>query len=306
MNFQKNTYFKILSAMKKATLSITLILFALISFGQKLPVKMEEMTALEFKDAIVKSSATAIIPIGVLEKHGTHLPLGTDLLDVRQVVLKAAEKEYAIVFPPYIFSQIFEAKHQPGTIAYSEKIIWDVLQETCDELGRNGVKKIVLVSGHGGNSNFLPFFCNCQLANKKSYAVILFQPKAQKPTPEMQKLIIPGQSSHAGQTETSMILSHRPDLVHMDMVGKQSPKDLKRIADLDQAMTGIWWYARFPNHYAGDATGASKELGEMLINQEADQLVEMLKQVKANESILKLQDEFYNESENPLNTKQGF
>jgi len=74
----------------------------------------------------------------------------------------------------------------------------------------------------------------------------------------------------------------------------------------DQAMTGIWWYARFPNHYAADATGASKELGEMLINQEADQLVEMLKQVKANKSILELQDEFYKESENPLNTKQGF
>jgi creatinine amidohydrolase len=292
--------------MKKTTLSLTLMLIALISFGQKLPVKMEEMTALEFKDALTKSSNTAVIPIGVLEKHGTHLPLGTDLLDVRQVVLKATEKEYAIVFPPYIFSQIFEAKHQPGTIAYSEKVIWDVLQETCDELGRNGVKKIVLVSGHGGNSNFLPFFCNCQLASKKSYAVILFQPKAQKPTREMQKLIIPGQSSHAGQTETSMILSHRPDLVHMDMVGKQSPKDLKRIADLEQGLTGIWWYARYPNHYAGDATGASKELGAMLINQEADQLVEMLKQVKANKSILELQDEFYKESENPLNTKQGF
>ena len=213
--------------MKKQILSLTFMLIALFTFGQKLPVKMEEMTALEFKDAIVKSGATAVIPIGVLEKHGTHLPLGTDLLDVRQVVLKATENEYAIVFPSYIFSQIFEAKHQPGTIAYSEKVIWDVLQETCDELGRNGVKKIVLVSGHGGNSNFLPFFCNCQLATKKSYTVILFQPRAQKPTPEMQKLMIPGQSSHAGQTETSTVLSHRPDLVHMDMVGKQSPKDLR-------------------------------------------------------------------------------
>ena len=292
--------------MKKTFLSFALILICFISFGQKLPVKMEEMTALEYKDAVVKSGATAVIPIGVLEKHGTHLPLGTDLIDVRQVVLKATEKEYAIVFPPYIFSQIFEAKHQPGTIAYSQKLIWDVLQETCDELGRNGVKKIVLVSGHGGNSNFLPFFCNCQMANRKSYAVILFQPKAQKPTPEMQKLLIPGQSSHAGQTETSTMLSHRPDLVHMDMVGKQSFKDMKRISDVDQAMTGIWWYARYPNHYAGDAAGASKELGEMLINQEAEQVAELLKQVKANKSILELQEEFYKESENPLNTKQGF
>ncbi len=292
--------------MKKATLVLTLIFIVLLSFGQKLPVKMEELTALEFKDAIVKSSATAIIPIGVLEKHGTHLPLGTDLLDVRQLALTAAEKEYAIVFPPYIFSQIFEAKHQPGTIAYSETVIWNVLQETCDELGRNGVKKIVLVNGHGGNNSFLPFFCNCQLANRKSYAVVLFQPRSQKPTPEMQKLLIPGASGHAGQTETSMVLSHHPDLVHMDMVGKQSFKDLKRMADVEQANTGINWYSRFPNHYAGDAAGASKELGAMLINQEADQLVEMLKQLKANESILKLQEEFYNESENPLNTKQGF
>jgi creatinine amidohydrolase len=292
--------------MKKATLGLAMLFCALLSFGQKLPVKMEEMTALEFKDALTRSSNTAVIPIGVLEKHGTHLPLGTDLLDVRQVVLKAAEKEYAIVFPPYIFSQIFEAKHQPGTIAYSQKVLWDVLQETCDELGRNGVTKIVLVNGHGGNNSFLPFFCNCQLAGRKSYAVILFQPKAQKPTPEMQKLLIPGASGHAGQTETSTMLSHRPDLVHMDMIGKQSFKDMKRMADVDQAMTGINWYSRFPNHYAGDAAGASKELGEMLINQEADQLVEMLKQVKANKSILELQDEFYKESENPLNTKQGF
>jgi len=65
----------------------------------------------------------------------------------------------------------------------------------------------VLVSGHGEvTANFLPFFLQLPVSYKKSYAVILFQPKAQKPTPEMQKLIIPGQSSHAGQTETSMML----------------------------------------------------------------------------------------------------
>jgi len=49
------------------------------------------------------------------------LALGTDLIDVRQVVLKAYRKRICHCFPPYIFSQIFEAKHQPGTIAYSEK-----------------------------------------------------------------------------------------------------------------------------------------------------------------------------------------
>jgi creatinine amidohydrolase len=291
--------------MKTSVLTLLLFLSAFWSFGQKIPTKMEEMTALEFKDALKKSGNTAIIPVGVLEKHGPHLPLGTDLLDVRQVALTAAEKEYAIVFPPYIFSQIFEAKHQPGTMAYSEKLIWDVLQETCDELGRNGVKKIVLVNGHGGNNFFLPFFCQAQLEKKKDYAVILFQPSA-KHSDQIQKMITPTGAGHAGQTETSTILSHRPDLVHMDMINTQSPKDLKRTADVQQSMTGIGWYSRFPNHFGGSAEGASKELGKLLIDEEADQLVQMLKQVKANESILKLQEEFYQESQNPLNTKQGF
>jgi creatinine amidohydrolase len=291
--------------MKKITLNIVIMFIVLISFGQKLPVKMEEMTALEFKDAVVKSSATCIIPIGVLEKHSTHLPLGTDLIDVREISIQAAQKEYAIVFPPYIFSQILEARHQPGTIAYSAELIMDVLQETCDELGRNGIKKIVLINGHGGNGSFLPFFCQAQLASKKDYAVILYQPAARSAqvNAEIKKLMKPGPDGHAGQTETSRMLAHHPDLVHMDKIGLQSGEDLKRITGI-QGSTGINWYARFPNHYAGEAAPSTKELGQVLINDDVDQIAKFLKQVKENESILKLQDMFYKDAENPMNTKQ--
>jgi len=122
-----------------------------------LPSKWEELTAPNFIKAVELSGGTCIIPLGVIEKHGPHLPLGTDLIDVRAVVLRAAQTEYSIIFPEYYFSQIFEAKHQPGTIAYGERLIWDMLQNTCDEISRNGIKKIILVSGHGGNNSFLPF-----------------------------------------------------------------------------------------------------------------------------------------------------
>jgi creatinine amidohydrolase len=289
---------------KNITLSIISILFSLIVVGQKLPVKWEEMTALEFKEAVSLSNATCIIPIGVLEKHGTHLPLGTDLLDVREVVNRATLKEYAIVFPAYIFSQIFEAQHQPGTIAYSTRIIWDVLQETCDELGRNGIKRIVLVNGHGGNNSFLPFFCATQLEKKRDYFVILFNPSS---PPEVRakidNLMKPGANGHAGQGETSTIMAHRPDLVHMDKLGLQSGADLKRLAGV-QGSTGIGWYARFPNHYAGDGSSASKELGDLILNDQADQLAVFLKQIKANQTILELQNQFFREAQDPLNTKQ--
>ncbi len=181
-----------------------------------LPVRYEELTGPDFLRAVVKSGGTCLIPLGILEKHGPHLPLGTDLLDSREVALRAAQKEYTLVFPPYYFGQIFEAKHQPGTIAYSEKLIWDLLQETCDELSRNGLKKIILVNGHGGNTNFIHFFCQAQLASRKDYAVLIFNPSRDPETNEkIKKMRKTTMESHAGEMETSTVLAHRPDLVHL-------------------------------------------------------------------------------------------
>src|SRR5882724_13162547 len=66
---------------------------------QKLSAHWEELTADDFHHAIELSRGTCILPIGILEKHGPHLPLGTDLLNVRYASLHAAEKEFAVVFP---------------------------------------------------------------------------------------------------------------------------------------------------------------------------------------------------------------
>jgi creatinine amidohydrolase len=74
------------------------------------------------------------------------LPLGTDLLKVRYEVLHAAEQEYAVVFPEYYFGQILEARHEPGTVAYSSHLQLELLQETTDEMARNGCKKMVIVN----------------------------------------------------------------------------------------------------------------------------------------------------------------
>lgn len=98
-----------------------LILFfssAAVSQAQiKLSVRWEELTAADFREAIQRAKGTCVLPFGILEKHGPHLPLGTDLLNVGYVSLHAAELDYAVVFPEYYFGQIFEAKQEPGTIA---------------------------------------------------------------------------------------------------------------------------------------------------------------------------------------------
>ena len=270
-----------------------------------LSVHYEELTAPEFVQAVAKSEGTCLIPLGILEKHGPHLPLGTDLIDCREVALRAAKKEYTIIYPPYYVGQIFEAKHQPGTVAYSAWLMFEFLQETCDELGRNGIKKIILLNGHGGNTHFLRFFCQSQLVSKKDYAVYLFDP-AEDSTREtaINKLRKTTLDGHAGEEETSAMLAHRPDLVHPDRANLQSGEDQKRLAKLKHAYTGIWWYASQPNHYRGYGSYGNKELGELVLNSEAELLAEMICSVKQDTATLELQNQFFKDSEAPLKTKQ--
>src|SRR6266571_8734819 len=117
--------------MKRAGITAVFFLFMIVpARGQsKLSVKWEELTAADFRQAIKQSKGTCLLPFGILEKHGPHLPLGTDLLNVRYVSLHAAAQEYAVVFPEYYFGQIFEAKHEPGTVAYSLELQLKLLQE---------------------------------------------------------------------------------------------------------------------------------------------------------------------------------
>jgi creatinine amidohydrolase len=268
-------------------------------------VQWEELTAPDFARAVDEAKATCIIPLGILEKHGPQLPLGTDLLNSRNLAVRAAQKEYAVVFPAFYFGQIFEAQHQPGTVAYSPKLIWDVLQETIDQIARNGFRKIILVNGHGGNGNFLPYFCQSQLASRKDYAVFLFQPaRDAENAQQVQKLRKTKVDMHAGEVETSVMLANRPELVRLEQANSQSGEDQQRLTGMRDLYTAIWWYARYPNHYGGDAAPASRELGELVIQQSVDQLTAAIRAVKADTKVLELQNQFFNESEKPIKTKQ--
>src|SRR5213076_1895698 len=226
----------------------------------KLSVHWEELSAAEFKDGIARAQGTCLLPFGILEKHGPHLPLGNDLLNVRYVALNAAQQEYAIVFPEYYFGQIFEAKHQPGTVAYSRGLELQLLQETTDEMARNGCKKIIVVNGHGGNNSLLPYFAQSQLETPHDY-VVYVQGITRSAQGEPKHKSNPATDMHAGESETSMSMIARPDLVHLDRAPHESGADQARLKLPGGLYTGIWWYARFPNHYAGEGAVASRELG---------------------------------------------
>ena len=269
----------------------------------RLSVHWEELTAADFRDAITRAQNTCLLPFGIMEKHGPHLPLGNDLLNVRYVALNAAQQEYAVVFPEYYFGQIFEAKHEPGTVAYSRTLQLQLLQETTDEMARNGCKKVIIVNGHGGNPNLLNFFAQSQLEAPHDY-VVYVQGLARSGPGEPQHKSNRAGDQHAGESETSMSMIARPDLVHLDRATKESGSDQARLKLPDGLYTGIWWYARFPNHYAGEGAAASRELGEFETKTWIAAIVQSIRAVKADQESLRLQNEFYEKSKHPLGTPQ--
>jgi creatinine amidohydrolase len=283
------------------SLVLPLVLSGAISAQQKLSTHWEELTAADFRHAIEQSKGTCVLPFGILEKHGPHLPLGTDLINVRYASLHAAEQEYAIVLPEYYFGQIFEAKHEPGTIAYSRDLELKLLQETTDEMGRNGCKKIIIVNGHGGNESLLPFFAQSQLEKPHDYVVYVQWGANKEPNNPLKKDAL---DMHAGQSETSNTMISRPDLVHLDRAGQESGADQKHDPLPETIYTGIWWYARFPYHYSGDGAIASKELGEADMKRWVSTIANAIRAIKADENSLRLQNEFFEKSRHPLDTKQ--
>ena len=247
----------------------------------------EELTAQDLKAGAVESEGVCVLPIGVIEKHGDHLPLGTDMYSVRAVAEKAAEISTAVVFPYYFFGQIAEARHVPGCLAPSGRLIMDSLLEMCDEIHRNGFEKILLLSGHGGNGHFLPFFAQMFPGLKRHYAVYVHG--AHLITEEQRKTVeartgIGDMGSHAGFKEASVIMHLRPDLVHMDKVKVKESESLERLKDLkdNSVFTGFNWYADYPHHFAGDPSAAKAEYGALIFDMLVSNTVNTIKAIKAD------------------------
>lgn len=274
---------------------VLLLLLSNYSFAQELPSRWDELTTSDWSNAMDKSNKTCILPIGILEKHGPHSPLGTDLIHVREAAARAVKKEYAVVFPDYFYGQINEARQHPGTFALPSQLIYSLLEATCDEIARNGFNKIVILNGHGGNPEFLRFFMQSQLNKRKNYVVYLYTPEEDQEYNEKYSKMRksdPVGDMHAGERETSTLLYLRPDIMRMDQAGKESGANQNRLK-VPGVYTPIWWYAGFPNHYAGEGAKATTELGKLIVEHEIESFAKALKRIKADTKSLELQNEYY-------------
>lgn len=267
-------------------------------------MKWEELNVNEFVEGVNKSSGVILVPIGCLEKHGNHMPIGTDIIIAREISLRVSQIEDVMVFPFMPFGIVGEVKHKMGTISLSSKLIYLMLEELCDELLKNGFNKIIFVDGHGGNHNFLKYFMQSRLEQKHDYVTYYFD-LGQKDSlfwkEYQEKFGRVVESGHACEFETSSLMEINREYIKMDSINPLETISLNRLDYLKDVglYTGISWYADYPNQIAGDPSNASIERGKWINDRNVKRLVNAVRVVKKDDLSLKLSSEYYNKFNNP-------
>ena len=247
-------------------------------------MRWEDLTIANFEEAVSKAGGVCVLPIGVIEAHGPHLPLSTDALIAHRLACAAAEIEPALVFPFYPWGVNVDTKAFPGGIALRRRLVLDLLGNVCSEISRNGCKKIILLSGHGGNKFMLPLFVQTQLDQGIDYVPYFVGGGVLGRDAFFAMLFEQGDSGHAGECETSLMMYLAPDATHPEWIPEQPGREDARASHLvGRLYTPAEWRARFPNHYAGDARNASAEKGRLWFEHRAQMLVGIIKTVKDDE-----------------------
>ena len=197
----------------------------------------ENLNVVEFKKVVEQTKGVCVVPIGCLEKHGYHLPLGTDITIARYICEKAAQIEEFMLFPYYPFGQVSEVRHKLGTIALPAALQMQLLEALCEEISRNGFKKIVLANGHGGNNTYLSYFALSMLDRPRDYDVYLqhvWELTEAQHREIFGKHNITPDGGHADVTETAQIMAICPELVDMKAVDKSETASQGRFAPFGQ------------------------------------------------------------------------
>jgi creatinine amidohydrolase/Fe(II)-dependent formamide hydrolase-like protein len=175
-----------------------------------------ELTRPAFEDWLENEPAlVAIIGIGSIEQHGPHLPLGTDSLYIRDRIHKIAERTNSVCIHPCWPGYSPHHMGFKGTVTFSEETLLGVIMDTIGSLARHGIKRIVLLNAHGGNTNIMKHAA--QLA-KRRFRVMVATPTGPSETETAKKIdyaMKKYNEVHSGPRETAGALVVFPELVEM-------------------------------------------------------------------------------------------
>ena len=263
-----------------------------------------------------ESKDTCVIPMGCIEKHGLHLPLGTDIIEASGVAFAGSQLETVTVFPDFIFGDVpCNSPAMPcGSITLPLEMEMDLLEILCEQIARHGYKKILVLNGHGGNGSWLAAFSRKLTNKKRDFVFATYMLGLPAPHTLAKYLIENGSGSipeltkedeelllgyhemgmkggHACMGETAFMMGLAPDSVHLDRLGIESGLSLHKTDYLKEAGIRIMddgWDINYPNAYSGhDPVGCNERIGKAALRFEAERFARAVKVLKEDENLWK-------------------
>lgn len=220
----------------------------------------DELTMSQAKKA-AESDKVVILPIGSVEEHGRHLPLCTDSIQPEYVAAAVARRTGCLVAPSLRYGVCNSTRNFPGTISIGFQALYKITKDILEEFLRNGFRRILVLSGHAGQSHMAALRLAAQEIiwsheNEKAET----RPRIMVCSDydfayELKGKHFSEKDGHAGAIETSRVMAIRPDLVKMK--GESSYPQLPRFEVVAHPEES------FPNGVIGDPTVASRKKGEM-------------------------------------------
>jgi creatinine amidohydrolase/Fe(II)-dependent formamide hydrolase-like protein len=209
----------------------------------------------------------ALLPVGSIEQHGPHLPLDTDAFDadyLAKQVAEACSHPKPLVLPLIPYGVSYHHDDFPGTLSINNDTLSKLVYEIGLSAAKTGIKKLVIINGHGGNSPSLNFAAQMINRDSKIFSCV---DSGETSDVDIYELVETPNDVHAGEFETSTTLAVRPHLVKMDKAKKMIPSFSSRYLNFT-SKRGISWYAYTKkiskNGTMGDPTKASREKGEKM------------------------------------------
>jgi creatinine amidohydrolase len=227
------------------------------------------MTSEEFA-AMAQTDPVVILPVGALEEHGRHLPLGADLIQPLHVLDEVTRRTGAFLAPPIPYGVCTTTRPYPGTVSVSVDALKAFVRDVLEDLVRNGVRRVLIVSGHAGREHLMALRAAAQevvdrrvglKASVLSDYEIIYASHG----------ILPEGDGHAGAGETSRILTASPELVKgRSPAGKNAIPPYAVVDDPTRYWSGV----------TGDPSKASKALGQKLDDLVIEELTKLVDELR--------------------------
>jgi len=231
----------------------------------------------------LKQTRVALLPVGAIEQHGPHLPLDVDAYDAERLAREVAEAcshPQPLVLPLIAYGVSYHHDDFAGTVSIGPDILSQLVYQVGMSVARQGIDKLVVINGHGGNDPALHFAA--QMINRDA-GIFTCVDTGETSDTDVDGMATTHNDVHAGEIETSTTLALRPEVVRTDQIAPAVPRFSSHYLDFS-SKRGVGWYGHTlkisPTGVMGDPTRASAEKGRRMWDIIVANLVEMIEDIK--------------------------